>query len=178
MTHNQKMKRIFIILALLIAAMAVLLSSGCSIDMFKKKTSSDSTSLKKELAIDTSKKESGSISKTNTVSREEFDWFKTTMQYGPKGDTVTNNIYPQTVIYEGGRGKKEQETNSIDTNWLKEQLGKSQSKTDSTSASAASTDKKSKTQVLSFWHIIGACIGTALFMVLINRLPKFKITRV
>lgn len=172
-------KRIAIAVILLFALLMVftVLMSSCSIDMFKKKTSSDSTSLKKEVAIDTSKKENGSVNKNNSISREEFDWFRTTMQYAPKGDTVTNNIYPQTVIYEGGRGKKEQETNTIDSNWLKEQIARSMQKTDSTSASTTSKEKSSETQVLGLWHIIGACIGTALLILILQYASKFKITK-
>lgn len=102
----------------------ILFLSGCELTKQIKHSTSDSTSLNKSTvnAVDTSK--GGSVKTTNTTTKEDFDWYKITQLFSQNKDTSINNtnVYPSTVIYEGGKGTKEQVSNTIDSSWFKNQL--------------------------------------------------------
>lgn len=109
--------RIDWLLVFMLAWLLVILLS-CNVIKAKRSTraTTDSVSRQTTAVVDTS--QGGSVSKA--VSKETFDWSKLTLQY-PPGDTNITNIYnypqrPATVIYETGKGTKE-ESRSDSTYW-------------------------------------------------------------
>lgn len=108
--------------------------------------------------------DSGHVSKSNTSSIEENEWWRAIVQYQqPKGrDTTINNFYstpptqPQVIYLEGGKGKKETQENKYDSTWDKrferlEQI-------------VSESKKEKKTEVLSTWQIIAICIGASVIL--------------
>ena len=109
--------RIDWLLVFMLAWLLVILLS-CNVIKAKRSTraTTDSVSRQTTAVVDTS--QGGAVSKA--VSKETFDWSKLTLQY-PPGDTNITNIYnypqrPATVIYETGKGTKE-ESRSDSTYW-------------------------------------------------------------
>lgn len=135
------------------------LFQSCEITKKLKRNSSDSTAVSKLTTslIDTSG--GGSVSKTTMVSKEDFDWWRTTMQY--KGDTSVTNVYPSTIIYEGGKGSKQSETNEVDSSWFKNALAIIQAQSDSISVIKESFEKnkQSETKGVGLVMVILICAG-------------------
>lgn len=110
------------ILACLLFWLLLLSAAGCEILKGKHHTTSDSITVKKQTVTGQDSTQSGSVKKEESQVHEETEWFKLTMQYlqaHPGGDTTINNYYPQpaTVIYEGGKGKKDEQTKSTDSSF-------------------------------------------------------------
>ena len=118
---NIIMRRWFVVLAILMAIVIAVFTGGCEVFKFRKENHSDTTSKKLTTLTDTSSQTGGSVKKEETKSKEENEWFKMTLQYlkdSKPGDPV-NNIYPApaTIIYEGGKGSKEETKTSIDSSF-------------------------------------------------------------
>jgi hypothetical protein len=161
---------------------------GCEIIKHTKKSNTDSVSVsrKNTSTIDTT--QSGGVSKSSTLSKEDFDWWKTTLHFGEHKDTNIYNFhnYPQqpaTIIYEGGKGTKETQTNTLDSNWIKNALTQYKNEYDSShlKSELKEKDKESETKGLGLWAIILIVVcttaGQGLIKAGFKKLP-FKIIRV
>lgn len=131
----------------------LMLTPGCKVLRNIEKKSSDSTSVSKTttVAVDTTK--GGAVKKTNI--KEENEWWKKTEIFGQRDtNTTVNNIYPSTIIYEGGKGSKE--VNTFDSNWFKNALSLMQASIDSTNKKNEEYLKNSKTESkgLGVWLIV------------------------
>lgn len=102
-----------VILLLLLVALC-----GCEVLKHKSTNRVDSTSVKKSIAVDSSSLNAGSVKKEDKKSIEENEWWRIIQQF-PRDTNVTNtNVYPSTVIYEGGKGKKEETQHTYDSAFL------------------------------------------------------------
>ena len=94
--------------------------TGCEVFKFLRQNSSDSTAVKKTAVTNSDSTAGGSVKKETSNSKEESEWWRIIQQYQPKGgDTTINNFYPQpaTIIYEGGKGSREEIKNTTDSSW-------------------------------------------------------------
>lgn len=118
----------YAILVILVVAffMLLLFLPGCKVIKGKKASSYDSTAVSKKVAASVDSSAAGSVSKATSKSMNEYDWYRITQQFGPQQGRDTNvtnfyNTYPQyptTVIYEGGKGKSQEEKSSYDSSWM------------------------------------------------------------
>ncbi|HEV7782599.1 MAG TPA: hypothetical protein VGO58_15095 [Chitinophagaceae bacterium] len=139
MKDNSSIKKLLIILLIISVLMTCVLSSGCSFDMFKTKAerSMDSAGKKSVITVQNDSSNSGHIKKDEGKSKEQYDYWKTTLEFmqGQKGDTTINNIYnypqPTKVIYEGGKGIKEESHSNIDSGWMVQMQHKYEASLDS-----------------------------------------------
>lgn len=113
---------LLILLAVVCILFTLLLCSGCEVFKFRKENKTDSTAVKKKIAVATDSSNGGSVKKEETKSKEENEWWRLIQHYGR--DTVTNNFYPQpaTIIYEGGRGNKEESTSTVDSSYYQNMM--------------------------------------------------------
>lgn len=110
------MRRI-ILVSITVLLLAILLGS-CEILKFKKKTATDSTKVTTQQVAVKDSSTGGTVHKEEKNSKDDYEWWKVTLQNLQRpGDTTITNIYPQTVIYEGGKGVKEESSNTYDTSW-------------------------------------------------------------
>lgn len=156
-------KWLLALLAILALAVIIIGLPGCesSKKLFKRNSDSTSVSRKESGLIDTSS--AGSVKKNSSSSQENWDWWKTTVipalqQAGTKRDTNIYNIsnQPPMIIYEGGKGSKETQSNTIDSNWFKAALQQFKSEYDSShkAENVKDLDKHSETKGLGLWSII------------------------
>lgn len=147
--------RIDWILLFMLACLLVILAS-CELfkKTTKKETDSMTSSVKTSAGLDTSK--SGSVTKTNTNTKEQDEWWRKIIQYPVDTSHDVTNVYPSTIIYEGGKGTKETNTQQIDSNWLKAYIAFAMSQKDTTHASASSkeVEKQSETKGLGVWLFV------------------------
>jgi hypothetical protein len=135
-------------LNLLYSLIAVLLLS-CGV--IKGKSTSNATNSQKTstTASDNSSKNAGSVSNTSNQAAKEYDWYKTTLHYlSNKRDTAITNVYPATIIYEGGKGKETSNTNTTDSSWQKEWQNTFFQKFDSLAAKLTQSTKTKETKEL------------------------------
>jgi cobalamin biosynthesis Mg chelatase CobN len=144
------------LIAALLLLVITMLSTGCAFQFKKAKRSltTDSTSVKR-LDIKTSDTTAqGAVHKQETTTKENNEWFRMLIpllnQKG--GDTTINNFISQPgqqqrpyIIYEGGKGSKEQTTNTVDSSWFNQMKLMQQNMLDSMNAkmTKTSTDKSS-----------------------------------
>ena len=168
---NWKLVITFIILFSLLA-WAML---SCKLIKDVQRSSVDTTSVKK---INTAAVDTGTGGATKrSMTKEEFDWWKKTETYQPAAPGVTN-VYPSTVVYEGGKGTKE--TNTFDSAWFKNALSLMQSQYDSLNTKTEEYRKQSetKTKGLGTFFIVLICIGCfILYLILSKYLKRFKIVK-
>lgn len=147
--------RIDWILLFMLACLVVILAS-C--ELFKKTTKQETqdmaASSKTASGLDTSK--SGSVTKTTTNVKENDEWWRETWKFPIDTGHDVTNVYPSTIIYEGGKGTKETNTQQIDSNWLKAYIAFAMSQKDTTHASASSkeVEKQSETKGLGIWMFV------------------------
>jgi hypothetical protein len=183
MKHKTKFRIMWVLLAILILAAAVILSSGCNVMKAKRSTTSDSTHVTTDNA--------GMIKSSEAGSEKESDYTRRTWIYGLPGaspaymqpkngqrlDTIAlqpevknyYNTLPIAYIEESGKQKEKAWQFNYDSAWHAFQ--------DSMSSRLVITEKKKETEVLGWKHIIAACIGTALLVLLLLYISKFKIVR-
>jgi predicted small secreted protein len=183
MTHLKKFRVLWILLAILILLAAVLLSSGCNVMKGKKSTTSDSTRVTTD--------NTGAVKSSEAGSEKESDYTRRTWIYGLPGaspaymqtrngqrlDTIAlqpevknyYNTLPIAYIEESGKQKEKAWQFNYDSAWHAFQ--------DSLSSRITITEKKKETKVLGWQHIIAACIGTALLILILQHFLKFKIVR-
>jgi len=164
-----------IIFCLLFFALCIFLLSGCKVMRDIEKKSGDTTSVSKisTALVDTGN--GGNVKKSNT--KEEYDWWKKTETYQPPAPGVTN-VYPSTVVYEGGKGIKE--TNTFDSGWFKNALSLMQNKYDSLNAKTEEYRKQSETKSkgLGTFFIVLICVGCfILYLIISGYLKKFSIVK-
>jgi hypothetical protein len=113
---------VLIKLATLIALTIAFLSSGCEVFKTFKENKSDTASVKKLTVTTENENEGGAVKTEDNRTHEENEWFRVTMKYltdKKDGDTTINNFItqPATVIYEGGKSSRDEETKVVDSTW-------------------------------------------------------------
>lgn len=164
---------ILFVIAFLLLCSALL--SGCKVVRDIAKKSSDSTSVSKTNTNLTDTSTGGNVKKSNT--KEENEWWKRTETYPAPAPGVTN-VYPSTVVYEGGKGSKE--TNVIDSGWFKNALSLIQQQLDSTNAKNEEYRKQSETKSkgLGLFFIVLIALGCCLVVFVGGKyLSRFKISK-
>jgi hypothetical protein len=114
-----KWKLVWGLLALLMALVIVLFCTGCNFDMFKTKAErrSDSTAVSVQRHGSSDSTAAVTTSREDTRKKEDVEWWRIIQQFQPGRDTTINNFYtqPATIIYEGGKGSKEETTSRFDS---------------------------------------------------------------
>jgi hypothetical protein len=172
MNFDKLMRLIFILLLLFLTAMIIVGVSSCKILKTKSELKADSTALHQKTKTDSAAINTGAVKKEETKSKEENEWWRIIQQFANKKDTnITNtNLYPSTIIYEGGKGKKEESRSSYDSSFYNFVLKMISDSLSSISTRVEQSSKSKETQAITIWHIIGACIGTALLMIILSKL--------
>jgi hypothetical protein len=162
---------VFIVLCFLLLSCSVLKKSSSKKDDF--------TNLSKSNLSTQDSGRGGKLSTGKILTKEDFDWFKTTVINSPqRKDTLSpvTNVYPSTVIYEGGKGSKQTDATSFDSSWFKNALALRDERIDSLSKvkHEDTSSKKSETD----WKLYGLIALATIFFVdkAKNYLP-FKIVR-
>lgn len=124
MKHNeyQVSGSVFIRIATLIALTIAYLCSGCEVLKTFNRNKSDTTSVKRSAVAVDNTHAGGGLRTEDNQSHEDNEWFRVTMKYLAEkkdGDTTINNFIPQpaTVIYEGGRSTRDEESKVVDSTW-------------------------------------------------------------
>jgi hypothetical protein len=143
------------------------LTSSCRILKGKESITQDSTQVKTKLEEVKDTTSAGNVKKSESTSIEEQDWFRI-LQLAR--DTVTNNIYPTTII-EGGKNRKEETTKSTDSTWLVNLFVGMKKELDSTRVelSMLKKDKSSQTKGLGLFAIILIALGGAVAIQLLTK---------
>lgn len=121
---------------------------GCNSSKEFFKSTADSTSV---IKID-----SGAIKSIAATETKDIDWGKEVIIYPPVRDCTIHNYYPTAIIREWGKDKTKTEIISKDSGW--------KSKADSLQVVNENLIKKSETQVMNIWHIVGLCVGIYLLL--------------
>ncbi len=94
--------------------------ASCKILHTKKANSNDTTSLKKTELTSKDSSAKGGVKTDSSKTKEDYEWWRVILSQ-QKGDTNIYNInsYPQpaTVIYEGGKGSREEQKHVYDSAW-------------------------------------------------------------
>lgn len=139
---------LFILICFVFTSCSVLQKSG-------KKYEAEGNVKKEQVSLQDSSK-SGGIKKSNIITKEDADWWKTTLQFPKDTSKATvNNIYPSTIIYEGGKSAKETNQNNFDSNWIKNAISSLNEKIDSTYKSKGQETSSKKTETKLGWLEIG-----------------------
>lgn len=169
--HYYISRALFLLLSIIMALVVILFASGCEVLKGKKHTVSDSTSVKKQEVVINDSTRSGSVKKEETNSHEENEWFRLTMQYlqaHPGGDTsiTNNNYYPQpaTIIYEGGKGKKDEHTTTTDSSFYLNIMRFIAASNDSLSRRIDIMDKNKKSETKMFQLLPLALVLAGLYL--------------
>lgn len=140
---------------------------GCEIMRHSKTDKQRLDQVNKSSSVLTDSGTGGNVKRQNNSSKEDYDWYKITQQFKP--DTNITKIYnypqPATIIYEGGKGTKEQTSTSIDSSWFKNQLSLLQSRYDSLTAISEAKLKDSKTETKGVGLITALLIGAGFLIV-------------
>ncbi len=165
-----------------IAFFIMLMASGCEILKTRKEVRNDSTNVKKTEVVRTDSSSSGSVKTENTKTKEDYEWFRLILQGMPRDTSVSiTNVYPQpggTIIYEGGKGSRQEDKSVQDSSWKMELMRFNAMMFDSlnrkmeTIAVSKHSETKGVGLGLTILIILGAQI---LFKVLGWKLGHFKI---
>lgn len=149
--HKRKPDRITIFM--LVCLVIILLSCNVLKGKRSMTASVDSVSRHSTAVIDTGT--GGQVSKNTTKSTDE--WWRTTVQYPPR-DTIHNvtNVYPSTVVYEGGKGTKE--VQQVDSSWFHNAMSLLQASQDSVSRLMREQTKDKETRP-SVWLFVGILVA-------------------
>lgn len=159
----QKKPPTFKIIGILIMLLLFIwwLLSGCEILKHRSSIATDSGTVSKAGSLLKDTSSGGRVSINTNTNKEAFDWFKTTLQY-PR-DTTANitNVYPSTIVYEGGKGTKEQTSITTDSTWFKNAIEQMQAKYDSGFAKmqASQMDSKSQTKGVGLMTVVLILLG-------------------
>ena len=148
--------------------------AGCEVFKFRKQSKEDSAAVKKATIISTDSTNGGSVKKETINVKEFFDWWKVTQQFQPKsGDTTINNFYPQpaTIIYEGGRGTREESKSSIDSNYYTNIMKMMMATFDSTNRRLDTIEKTKHSETKGLGVITLVLLGVCLLIA--NKLLGF-----
>jgi hypothetical protein len=117
--HNKNSGAVAV--SIIIALLFIVFSCGCEVLKGKKSMKADSTNVKKSVVKDSNTTNAGSVSKNETNSKEQNEWWRQTYVYPQSKDSIITNNYfttpPATIIYEGGRGTKEESSKSSDSSF-------------------------------------------------------------
>lgn len=137
----------FIVFFLSFLLACMLLLSGCEVLKGKKSFTQDSVSVKKQQSAVIDTGNGGSVIKQQNSTKEAFDWYRMTQLFDSNkqlpGET---KVYPSTVIYEGGKGTKEQNSSTIDSSWFKNALQMYASSVDSLNNKIATMEKNKQSE--------------------------------
>lgn len=147
---------IFIIL-IIFAGVAIAILTSCKTTWQVSKEKKDSVSIVKV--------DSGTVKVVEASKEDAATWFRDTYTMQPINNDTTINHYYTTVIKEGGTISNKSNYKSNDSSW--------RNSYDSMKVVLQNIDKKSKTQILSFWQILGIAAGCSIFFFIISQL-KFK----
>jgi hypothetical protein len=181
MKFENKMWWLWAFLAAAIGTVVLFMASGCEILKNKKTLASDSASFNRKIAAKSDSVHSGQVSTSESTSKAAFEWWKTTIQY-PR-DTTINNFYnpPATVIYEGGKGTKEESSFSKDSIFYNQLIKQFQDSLSAMSKKIETTEKskQSETKGVGLLMFILIALGVCVVTNGAGRLFKsFKIVRV
>lgn len=156
------MKTIFLLLALLIAAVVVFFTSGCEILKTRQEVKADSTHVAKTVTVNNDSVNAGNVKKTDEKSKDSYEWWRMIVP-GKDTNIVNNNFYPQpaTIIYEGGKGVREESKQTTDSSWLQRILQQMTATLDSNNVrlQKLETSKHSETKGLGLWAMIALLVG-------------------
>lgn len=151
-----------------------MLFASCKILHTKKTNSNDTTSVKK---TDLSTKDSstkGGVKTDSSKTKEEFEWWRLILSQH-RGDTNVYNFnsYPQpaTVIYEGGKGSREEQKHMYDSAWDNKVTVLVAQSIDSMNRKISNLEKNSRTETKGVGLITVILIGAG--FLLANRLLGF-----
>lgn len=146
------------IVAMILSCCALL---SCSFMKKINRSKSDSASIRKELNSSFDSSKSGSVKNEKNHFKEDSDWWKITQTFPQSKSPVpgVTNVYPSTVVYEGGKNSKEQEQSSSDSSWMKNAISKLESKLDSAGKVIENYESNTKTKAfqLTWWMVIILC---------------------
>lgn len=166
----------YILLFALFIAICIAISS-CKILKKSSYKSSDSTSVSKDLSKGKLDSAGGSISKNNSISKELTDWWKTTVQFPVDTSSRTTNVYPSTIIYEGGKGQKEVQSDNTDSSWYSKKMETMQAKIDSLSTHKSEGESYKKSDISTKTLIFGVAALYLFVEVLKFISSRYKISK-
>lgn len=167
-------------------ALALMLG-GCEVIKAKKASRMDQTGVQRIAQSSSDSSAGGSLKKSDNISKEQYDWYRTTMQYlpGQYKDTNVTNVYnypqqPATIIYEGGKGAREQSSSTFDSSWFQNALATAMARVDSLTQKLEMSEKnkQSETKGVGLVMVIIIVIaGIVVYALLRNAIRKFKIVK-
>lgn len=161
--QQTKMRLLWGVMFIILCLMVLLFASGCEVLKSKRTVVKDSVAV--------AKSDSGAVTKTQTESKTDWEWWKTTLQYMPQktGDTIINHNYytnempqPSVVVIEGGKGSNQTQVQVIDSSWRQAY--------DSLAFKLQEASKSKETTVMSPLQIIGLCAGVCIVLFLLSKL--------
>lgn len=157
---------------ILLAFFLIISISSCNVFKTKTQRHTDSTALHKITITDSAGNTAVAVKKEETKSTEENEWWRIIQLFAGKKDTTINNtnLYPSTIIYEGGKQKKEESAMRYDSAFLAQFARFFFQKIDSTNARIDEVNKQKKSSAITIWHILGACIGTVMLFLIISKI--------
>jgi len=186
MDYKPPVWKLILIVAALLSFIVFCLSS-CEVLKKSSSSSAENTSLQKQTTATTDSSTGGALKKQNSITKEDYDWFKTTLQFAaPAKDTNITNIYnytqpgqPATIIYEGGKGSRQTEQTTIDSTWFKNALSQMQQQLDSTNTklSAAQSQKHTETKGVGLITVLLIVGGGLLAYRLLGFASNFTIVK-
>lgn len=170
MKSNKRFVALFILLTL-VMALVVMVFAGCKSLKTLSRHDDDSTSVKTSTINKTDSSGGGGIKKTDEKTKEEFEWWKVII---PGRDTTINNIYTQPIIYEGGRGTRDTEKQSVDSSFYFNIIKLLADQRDSTRkiSSDLETSKIVKPSWLSIPTMLIMIIGSMLLIEFVKHFSK------
>jgi len=167
---NKPFIALFILLAVLMA-LIVISFAGCKSLKILSKHDRDSASVKTSVIDSKDSSGGGGVKKTGERTKEDFEWWKVII---PGRDTTVNNFYPQPIIYEGGKGTRDTEKQSVDSTFYYNILKLLSQQKDSTRESSSDLDssKSVKTSGLGLTMVVSLIIGSILLFELIKHFSK------
>lgn len=134
----------------------IIILPGCNVTKHRNLSTSDTTGISKSLKnnLDTSK--GGNIKSSDISSKENSEWWKKTFVFPTDTSKNVTNVYPSTIIYEGGKGNKETNERKFDSGWFYDYKASMEAKYDSTNKkiSELQEDKKSKSGGIPWWVFV------------------------
>lgn len=168
-----------LILSGALLTLAIILNS-CDIMKLKRSNRQQVNAVSASKDTSSKQEQGGSVSSSENKSAHDYEWFRWMLPYIAKGgDTTINNFYsqpaaPPTIIYEGGKGRMEQENKQNDSSWYLRLDMQMRQMYDSLAAKMESKDKMKEVKGPNLWDYLGMA---ALVLVIIKFLTDFKIVR-
>jgi hypothetical protein len=173
--QDKKLKLYKTILYAMITGVIILCLQGCEILKNKKSLQLDDTAVSKKETAATDSSQGGSINKTETKTKEEFDWWRMTQLFDQnKAVPGETKVYPSTIVYEGGKGSKEQTQNSTDSTWFKNAISLLTNQVDSLNRKLEMKEKDIKSETKGVGLVMVIIIVAAAFVLYLIGKGLFK----